>query len=69
MSTYKENIFSYLNISRKEEYLTDFTINNNNDIYKVNILICVRNQLKNQTKKLVLILKIYFVRNISCYIK
>ena len=38
MSTYKENIFSYFNISRKEEYLTDFTINNNDDIYKVTIL-------------------------------
>ena len=35
MLTYKENIFSYLNISRKEEFLTDFTIKNNNEIYKV----------------------------------
>ena len=41
MLTYKENILPYLNISRKEEYLTDFTIKNNDDIYKVNILICV----------------------------
>ena len=41
MSTYNENIISYLNISRKEEFLTDFTIINNDDTYKVNILIHV----------------------------
>ena len=38
MSTYKENIISYLNISRKEEFLTDFIIINNDDTYKVNTL-------------------------------
>ena len=41
MSTYKENILTYLNMSRKEEFLTDFTIINNDDTYKVNILIHV----------------------------
>ena len=41
MSTYKENIFTYLNVSRKELFLTDFTIKNSDDTYKVNMLICL----------------------------
>ena len=41
MLKYKENILSYLDLSRKEEFLTDFTIKNNDDTYKVNILILI----------------------------
>ena len=37
MSPYKENIISYLDISLKQCSLTNFTITNNDDIYKVNI--------------------------------
>ena len=41
MSPYKENIISYLDISRKQGFLTNFTITNNDDIYKVNIFMCM----------------------------
>ena len=39
LTKYKENIFSYFNTSRKDDYLTDFTIKNNDDTYKVYLII------------------------------
>ena len=34
-TTYRGNILSYFNTSRKDDYLTDFTIKNKDETYKV----------------------------------
>ena len=41
MSKYKEFILEDFNVSREHEFQTDFTIINNDDTYKVNMLICI----------------------------